>query len=229
MKNALVAGFSKIESLRIETHLTRLLPYLTPNRFIIVGGLAIRYHLTKKGIPYPSRPFNDLDIIAESIKVISPKIVKDFLVEHYHPPKGNSFYLVLVDPLSKTKIDIFDYQNAPKEVVTVKFGKYQLKVQSAEDQLIKTVLDLQKVFKSSKVDPKQFEDARLLLQIVDLKKIPPSLIKDLQKAEAFIQKHPEYLQEKPFRKDKPFKCSDCSSSFLITSMEQIIKILGYVE
>jgi hypothetical protein len=71
-ENQLVRGFSEGESERIDKHLSKLVAHLTPGRFVIVGGLAIRYHLQQAGIPYPSRPFNDLDIIAESVDVVHP-------------------------------------------------------------------------------------------------------------------------------------------------------------
>lgn len=83
-ENDLTKGFSEVESIKVEKHLSKLIPHLTPNKFVIVGGLAIRYHLQKAGIPYPDRPFNDLDIIVENIDVVHPDITKDFLTYHFH-------------------------------------------------------------------------------------------------------------------------------------------------
>lgn len=64
MERGLIRGFSESETQRIQRHLEKLFPHLEQGRFTIVGGLAIRYHLIERGINYPNRPFNDLDIIA---------------------------------------------------------------------------------------------------------------------------------------------------------------------
>ena len=63
MTNDLVVGFTQSEKERIEKHLLRLIPHLIKDEFILVGGIIIRYYLTKKNIDYPPRPFNDLDIL----------------------------------------------------------------------------------------------------------------------------------------------------------------------
>lgn len=242
-RNELIIGFSEDESGRIETHLERLLPYFTPNRFLIVGGLTIRFHLRQKGINYPNRPFNDLDIISEDFGVLSPKVVRDFLIYHLHRPNEKDFYFALVDPVSRTKVDIFDYQVPPQEVLEVEFGGHLVKIPSVEDQLVKSVFDIQRISPNLKVDPKQFLDARLLLEIANLEKaenfwkkkkfphLPSSIVEAFERANNIAQENPDWLQEKPFRKKQPYSCSECVdlNEFPITPMEEIYKVLGYVE
>ncbi len=242
-KNQLINGFSKRESKKIELHLKKLLPYLDSRNFVIVGGLAIRYYVAKAGLQYPSRPFNDLDIIAKDINILSPEVKKDFIISHYHPKKNTSFYIVLIDPISKTKIDIFDYNFPPEETISVKFGSYLLKIQSIEDQLVKTVFDLQRISPEKLVDPKQFFDARLLMKIADMKKAdifwkkkkfkdyPNPIVEAFQRAEKISQEQPKLLKEKPFRKQASYECPDCVSTpdFPITPMDKIYQLLGYVE
>lgn len=237
----LISGFSKSESERIDLHLSKLLPHLTPNRFVIVGGLAIRHHLQQAGIAYPPRPFNDLDIIAEDIDVVNPNIKSDFLVYHFHN-KGNFFYFAFIDKESNTKVDIFDYETAPDEVVEVSFKDTIVKIVGVEDQLAKTVYDIQRISEEAKVDPKQFLDAQLLSQIADMEKAdelwkkrrkeyPESISDAIQRAESIKQAHPEWIQESPFKKSNPYKCPDCveSENFPLDSMDRIYKVLGYVE
>lgn len=241
----LINGFNETDNKRIETHLNKLFPYLDKEKFVIVGGLAIRYHLALKGIDYHIRPFNDLDIIMESMEAIDPNVTKEFMVYHYHPhQKNGTFYLVLIDPESKTKIDIFDYKDVPPEsIVKVPFGKELIKVVSIEDQLVKTVIDIQRISETAKVDPKQFIDTTLLSQIADMnlankiwgrKNNPqwPTNIKDaIKRANKIKNEHPEWVQEKPFRKPKPYICPDCvnDSQFPLTPMATIYEALQYVE
>lgn len=146
-KQDLIIGFSGEEKERITTHLERLFPYLKPNGFVIVGGLAIRYHLLSHGIPYPPRPFNDLDIIVRDSNVVSPSVSNDFLVYHYHP---KDYFLALVDPISRTKVDIFSYNPKPQETVKVPFENREVDIRSIEDQLVKTILDMQRISSKAK-------------------------------------------------------------------------------
>ena len=240
--DSLITDFSVSDAKRVKTHLTKLLPYIDINKMVIVGGLAIRYLLTKAGIKYPIRPFNDLDLMVKEASDVSPKVSNDFLIYHYHPPRNNSFYIVLVDPVSKTKVDIFDWDPPLEEFITVDFKGYQLKMRSTEDQLVKTVYDIQRISEEKKVDPKQFEDTKLLMQIVDLKKAnkiwrkrnfkdyPNSLQKAVERANKIAKQHPEWLQRDPFKIAEPYQCVACKSTkkFKITPMKEIYKILRYV-
>lgn len=237
---SLISGFSKLDKNKIKIHLIKLFPYLKKDGFVIVGGLAIRYHILSHDLSYPKREFNDLDIIVKNPRVISPKIAKDFLIYHYHP---DNFYLALVDPETKTKVDIFDFYPAPKKTVKVIFNKEKINIVSIEDQLVKTVLDINRISQKAKVDPKQFFDTKLLLKIADLKKtdelwrknkfksLPKSLEDAIKRAQDLTKQHPEWLKEKPFRKPKPYNCLNCKSidGFKIIPIEKVYRILGYVE
>lgn len=235
--------FPAEEAKRVDTHLQKLLPYLNLESVVVVGGLTIRYHLVNAGINYPPRPFNDLDLVAKSPDDVSSAVIKDFLVSHYHPPRGNSFYLVLVDPETKTKVDIFDYSHPPREMIKVKFRNFDLSFQSIEDQLTKTVLDCLKVVENLKIDPKQFQDAKLLMNIANpakaeenwrsrnLKQYPSSLVDTFKLAEKTIAANPQLLVVKPWHRPGPFDCPDCINTpkFPLTPKEQIYKTLGYIE
>lgn len=241
--DALVSGFNAIDLKRIENHLEKLLPYINTDNLAIVGGLAIRYFLTQGGIKYPTRRFNDVDLMIKTVGEISPKIAENFLIYHYHPPKKGYFFIALVDPVSKIKVDFFDWHPPLEDYIIVKFGKYKLKMRSAEDQLVKTVCDIQRISLEKKVDPKQFLDAKLLMRIADLEfadilwkkrnfsSYPISIVAAYEKANNIALKHPEWVQEHPFKRPKPFNCPDCRSTkeFKITPMGQIYETLGYIE
>jgi len=46
----------------------------------------------------------------------------------------------------------------------------KFKVVDTEDQLVKTVFDIQRISQENKVDPKQFIDTRLLMKVADMEK-----------------------------------------------------------
>lgn len=75
-----------------------------------------------------------------------------------------------MDPTSKTKVDIFRDEPKPFEIVRFLLGNREINLVSAEDQLVKTIVDLQRISPENKVDPKQFSDTKLLLQITDREK-----------------------------------------------------------
>ena len=241
--NDLISGFNDIDSKRVKIHLVKLLHYINVDKMAIVGGLAIRYLLAKAGIKYPVRDFNDLDIMVKEANDVSAKVSKDFLVYHYHPQIGDSFYIVLIDPESRTKVDIFDWNPPLEDYITVKFEGYKLKMRSVEDQLVKTVYDIQRISTGKKVDPKQFMDATLLRKIANLKKAdnlwkkrnypnyPKSITDAINRANKIAQVHPTWVQKNPFKRLKPYVCTTCqeTSDFKITPMVQIYKVLGYVE
>ena len=240
MTNDLVVGFTQSEKERIEKHLLRLIPHLIKDEFILVGGIIIRYYLTKKNIDYPPRPFNDLDILIKYETSIKKSITKDFLIAHYHPKEGRAPYMALIDPITKVKDDFFDYEFAPNKINKIRFDKYLLNIQSVEDQLIKTVFDTQRISEKSKVDPNQFSDTKLLMQISNISlasqywdkkcrlKYNFSLKDAINRAELITRDHPEWLREHPFDQPKPYTCKECkdNKNFPITPMKEIYKILG---
>lgn len=242
MASQLITGFSKEETKKIEKHLLKLLPYLSPGKFVIVGGIAIRHHLLAAGKEYPQRPFNDLDIIAESFDVVNKDIKEDFLTYHFHQ-KDETFYFAFVDVQTKTKVDIFDYEKPPLGVTDVSFENRLLQIASIEDQLGQTVFDIQRISEENKVDPKQFQDAKLLSQIADLNTAdkfwkkkrnpehPESILDAIKRAEKIRQDHPEWIKQSPFRKEAWYKCPSCvkSKDFPVEPMDRIYKVLGYVE
>ncbi len=242
LKNSvdLTSGFSKPDQKKIKIHLKKLFPYLKKDGFVIVGGLAIRYLCLSHGLPYLKREFNDLDIIVKNPKVISKKIAEDFLIYHYHP---DDFFLALVEPETKTKVDIFDFYPRPNKTVGTNLNGEEVNIVSVEDQLVKTVLDINRISEKKKVDPKQFKDTELLLRIADLKvadklwkrnkftRLPRKLEDAILRAQTISKKYPNWLKKKPFRKPRPYRCLKCKSTggFKIMPMKEIFQIMGYVE
>ena len=234
---AIFRGFSQAESEKIALHLERLMPYLDLKRTVVVGGLPIRYHLVSNGIAYPERPFNDLDMIIESEDVLNPAVSQDFQIAHYHQDKAGAYYFALVDPVSRTKVDIFDYSRPPAEIVWIDFVGLRLRIRTLESQLIQTIHDTQKVRSFIMVDPKQFTDARLMLQVADLDKanqfwIGTEGLEDaFAAAEESVREHPELLKEKPYRKPAPYDCPECvhTEKFPLTPLEEVYRTLGYIE
>lgn len=206
-KISLIDGFHSPESEKVDYFLRKLIPHLVAEKYLVVGGLAIRYLLFMRGIDYPTRDFNDLDIKLFSGDVLSPSISKDFLIYHYHPTKNNSFFFALIDPKTKIKVDLFDSTIKYERFTKVPFHRRALGVVGVEDQLVKTVFDIQRISNEQKVDPKQFIYTSLLRDIADLKladkiwkqrkyeNYPPSLELAIERAEKVAKEHPGWVKE----------------------------------
>ena len=232
----LIQGFSPPEAERITRHFERLIPNLQQNRFVVVGGLAIRSGLSSRGMSYPNRKFNDIDLAAQAEDVVKPSITKDFLVYHHHP----DFYFAFVDPVSKTKVDIFDWSKPPIYTEEVDFEGQKISIQSLEDQLTVTVLDILRASNVVKRDPKMIVDMRLMLSVADIKKVnqiwrkrggTENFLQALENTQNLFRDHPEFFKVNPWHKPKPYKCKACINvpDFPLTPMENIYKILGHIE
>ena len=92
-------------------------------------------------------------------------MTKNFYIGHFHQLSETRFYLTLVDAETKLKTDLFDYIIPPQKVIYVDFKSGKIPVISVEDQLVKTIIDIMRISKTARVDPKQFTDAHLLLKI----------------------------------------------------------------
>jgi hypothetical protein len=226
---------------RIKASLEKITPYLKSKTFIIVGGLAIRHYAVVYNLNYPCKPLNDIDFITQSLSItIDPKITEKFLIYHHHP----DVYLALVDPELKLKYDIFAFPPYPLDPNTVSINNTNFLLCNPANQLVKTIIDCQRVVDGSfPLDPKQIEDLKLLNQIADQQKSQrywqqnkpenssdnlSAVIADTLQA---AKDHPERLKSDPFAKPDPYKCPECidSDDFPLTPMQDILKILGKIE
>lgn len=244
IEQSLISGFPPSNTHQVDRFFQTLIPHLKEGQYSVVGGLAIRYRLSQHGIKYPDRDFNDLDLKAKSPAAVLPSVTSDFMVYHYHPLKDRSFYIVLVDPENKIKVDIFDSATIAEERTSqVPFHQWKVDVVEAEDQLVKTAFDLSGISGHPGIDPKHFTDAKLLIQIVKMElanqiwksrnyiQFPATIDKAIRRAETIASKHPAWVVRKPYRRPSPYICPDCvqTKDFPITDMQKIYKILGYVE
>jgi hypothetical protein len=155
------------------------------------------------------------------------------MVAHYHPHDN---YWALVEPNSRVKVDIFGWEQAlDLRIIHAPYKNSSLPIKSVESQLAKTVHDTRKVIRGEAVDPKQFKDAELLLDIADptaayelfaaleSPPLPPTIQGALQEARQAAEEHPELLVPKPFRKPKMHTCSECvdTTDYPLTLLAEI--------
>ncbi len=235
-----ILGYSQEETARIIQFLRLLMPYFKDGSYQVVGGLAIRWHLSQSGIELPARPLNDIDIIINALSDVNPDITSNFMIAHLHVDNDShaDFYLVPVDSRTRLKADIFcnDFPaSAPK---IGRIGDLEVPFSGLERQFVKIVEDIQKPLRGQAVDPKQMSDAALLRPLVDwqvaeklwLQRHPHdgSLEIAIAAAKQGVIDHPELSRSKPHRKPRPYVCQECvhTSEYPITPMDRVFEGLG---
>lgn len=243
-------GLNNKDREKMRIFLEKFLRHVDRDKLVVCGGLATRFHLAQHGLTIPARPFNDLDLLIESPNDTAPTITSDFMLYHYHPPgvddpvEKSYFFYAFVDPQSRLKADVFPYRwSAPGRFVWATFQGKPIKVVGIEDQLIQCLYDVSRISPKLKVDPKQLTDVHTLMKIANVKlteqiwkknnhpSYPSTLKEAIEKADYLKVYHPQWWQEKPYRKPTPYKCSHCQDrlNYPIDSMSKIYKVLGYVE
>ncbi len=254
MQSSLV-GYRLQDSQKLELHLKKLFNHVDLDSFILAGGTAIRYHLVNHDVDYPLRPTNDLDALLTRADALKPSVAEDFKISHYHINDASNrdrFYFALVDAETKTKIDLFDADVFTPHPVTVDFYGTSVQMRSLEDQLVTKIMEMLRVLYDQKVDTEWFEDTQMLIKFANMDKAQKYWEENVAKpffvsegryakysgpAEAWeavvahLQKHTELLSERVHRKEKPYVCEGCtiSKDFPLTPLEDIYKILGYIE
>jgi hypothetical protein len=166
------AGITPEENQKLTATIQKLVPYLNMEKVFFVGGLVARYHIENAGKKYPKeRPINERDILLTSKDAIDPKATKEFKIHHLHKT-DHGMYLVLIDPKTAIKIDLFDNGRPIHESVTAQFaGKgvpEPIQMRSAEDQYVEYVRDCYRVVIIEKIKNKAhyYEDMKMLREIV---------------------------------------------------------------
>lgn len=239
----LALGYSERDNLKALAVIAKILPHFSQADPVIVGGLARRHHLLRRGKTFPERPFNDLDIMVDDESKVKPSILNDFLITHYHPAGKRSFYTGLIDRQTNVTVDLFDSRHAPIDPETVLVGGVKLKVRGIEDQLTHHIYDLLRFMDGQTASPKQFDSITQLTEIANLSKaeeiwtlkyaerFPFSLQTGVQMIEEERARHPERIFEHPERKSEAYACPECvhSPNFPLSPAEEIIRRLGYIE
>ena len=157
--------FSLTELERLTGCLGRLLPHVHGDGVAITGGVAMQLGMAELGRRGLRNGIADLDLVAASIEVISPSVVGQFLLSHYHVvrPGVPKFMIQLVDPVSRIRIDIFpDLVRSLMDARTIAIGEHTVHVLPLARILDHKVRALSRASSSSPIDPKHVHDALAL-------------------------------------------------------------------
>lgn len=236
---------------KVEHFFDRLLPNINTDSLVICGSLAIRHGFMKRQVALDVAgvyEFNDLDALLKDITDIKTTIQKDFLIYHYHdyshkPGHNDDFFLALVDPVTKIKLDLFSYKPyTPFDVDTVLYKGTSLKLRNIDDQLATQVLETAPVLEGSKVPPKWLTSLAQMWRVADPVKVNNYFSKKgankyTQSCEEVynmildhLKNHPEQIVAKSTHRSL-YTCPYCENTdgFTLAPMEEIYKLLGYVE
>jgi hypothetical protein len=158
-------GLSLTDIDRLSGCLDRLMPHVRPGSVAITGGVGMQLGMAGLGQQSPRDEIADLDLVAVSSEAVTPTVVEQFLVSHYHVvrPGVPKFMIQLVDPVSGIRIDVFpDLVGSVVDARTIKIGEHAVQVLPLERIFEHKVLTLSRASQSAPIDPKHAHDARVL-------------------------------------------------------------------
>ena len=157
-------GFSATEMDRLSGCLDRLMPHVRLHGVAITGGVGMQLGIAGLGHGGSRDAIADLDLVADSVEAITPRVVDQFLVSHYHvarPGAPKKFMIQLVDPVSRIRIDVFpDLVGSLADARTISIGKHSVQVLPLERIFEHKLLTVSRASRSRPIDPKHFRDAR---------------------------------------------------------------------
>jgi len=214
---------------------------------LIVGSIALRYHLNRHGCAPLHRPLHDLDLAVSDVESLPPVEGEALLVSHYHPDSATSgtgrLLLQLVDPETALRIDIFHaLPGAFHRASPLGHCSPHIFVACIEDVLVRSILVLGAQIESGSVEFKHVETIQRLSDIVKMEKAdqlwatidqgvwPGSIREAIEHAGSVLQDHPSLYGVLQYgRLDDP-PCDQClwTDRYPLAEKHRIFEILGYI-
>lgn len=248
-----LVGLTKEDVGRIRLTLEKLYTHFNVEDLILAGGVSIRHHIISKGLNFPLRNTDNIDVLITKKDALKPAVNKDFLIFHYHigkPGDRDRFFFELVDPNTKIKVHIFDETIFPSFPVVVSFLDKAIKIRSAEDQMVVRVIEMVEDIHINRVNAKWLKDAKLLITVLDMgraeaywKQVATSeycqsytelrgtttLEQVWSEVLKFAELHPESVSTDNGENKVTYICKGCvvDPNFPLTPLDKIYKLLGY--
>jgi hypothetical protein len=186
----------------------------------MAGGVAIELRLADKGVSGWRDRILDLDFVARRREAIASSVAREFLVCHYHLPQPGypKFLVMLVDPVSRIRVDVFpDLVGFIGKAQPMSVCGQTWLVFDFESMLDHKLLTLAKASERRPVDEKHHRDALLLARLLG-RGVPPT--------------PPTSFREDVYSTDLDARCARCEASrdaaFPIAPKRQVFDLLGYV-
>jgi hypothetical protein len=193
---------------------------LRPAPFAVCGGIAVQLALAQHGWSRPDHRLKDVDILAVELDHVSPERFDGWLLSHFHRPHPgyDKRFVQLVDRDTRLRVDVFhDARERWRDAAPHQFGDVSVLVLGARQVLTHKRRLIEAASVERPIDPKHFEDARLL-------------------ASLFGESEPKlavsYLRSDVYGTDLSAPCRRCMASMPLpvplAPKTEILSLLGYV-
>jgi len=200
---------------RLRSCLKRFLVHVDRTHLALTGGVAIELHLAARGQRRRREGLADIDFVASCPNAVSPTVVRDFLVSHFHvsQPGIPKSLLQLVDPVAQLRLDVFpDVADSVPHARPMRVAGEPLLVLDAQS-LLKHKL---KTLAHPPVDEKHWQDAVALAALCGVTSPP----------------RPMSFRPDVYLTDVREVCGRCTLSrsveFPLAPKEEVFRLLGYV-
>jgi hypothetical protein len=159
----LLHSYTPLAAQRLRSCMADFLSQVDHQRTMVVGGVAINHYAPPAG--GEQLPSKDLDVTVNELTAVSPGIREFFYIGHHHP---EDTYLFLVHRRTGLKVDVFGNE-APycTQSLWVPFAGQYIRLITAEDQLVRLVLESRWLLRGHPLNLKHVEQAQRLLGVAN--------------------------------------------------------------
>ena len=234
--------FAPRDAARLERTLQRLAAYQLPH-WAVTGGVAVEFHLARRGGGPITRVLHDIDFIVASFENIPPQWAQGLLLRHVHPedPPGKTL-LQGVQPDTEVRVDVFRaYGNKIERAEPVTIAGLLFRVVSFHDLVARDTRLNWDLVTGGEVAPKFARDFLRMIDFLEPEAaqniwlehrtpgMPESFAETVLQAQQEIIVRPHLLIEPVYSMDVAAVCARCRvvEDFPLAPASRILSILGY--
>ena len=213
------------------------------SRWALTGGVAIEFHVLRRGGEPIMRPLHDIDFVTASFDCIPQTLGSELLLRHVHPydPPGKNM-LQGVDPETEVRVDVFRaYGLEMERTSSIEIATVVLSVVSLQDLVARHARLNWNLMEGKPVAPKYARDFLRLVELVTTDEIesiwqehrkpqsPESFAETALQLRRVIASRPDLLIPPTYSTNVDEVCQRCqgAEAFPLTEASQIMSILGY--
>jgi hypothetical protein len=234
--------FSAADSARVVQTFRNLASH-DISRWALTGGIAIEFHILRRGRALIRRQLHDIDFIADSFASIPETLGSKLLLRHVHPHDPPSKNMLQgVDPETGVRIDVFRaYGGEMERTAPIEIFGLALKIVSLQDLVARHARLNWDLMEGRPIAPKYGRDFLRLIDLVSNDEVesvwqehrkpqnPESFAETAKQLRRVIASRSDLLIPPTYSTNVDEECERChgSEAFPLSDPRLFLSILGY--